>query len=118
MPLRLWIQPDGTLQYEVRMAELEAAELTYDLTLGWGTTAAANDQAVLHILMATLGMEPRREWEQAVHRDASGRVTELDCIAITRLTITICGWGNGSRSGSFIRHTCGWPGNCRPNWGS
>ena len=78
VPLRLWIQPDGTLQYEVRMAELEAAELTYDLTLGWGTTAAANDQAVLHILMATLGMEPRREWEQAVHRDASGRVTELD----------------------------------------
>ena len=74
VPLRLWIQPDGVLQYEVRMADPEAAELAYDLALGWGTTAAANEQAVLHILMAALGVE----LERAVHRDASGRVTDLD----------------------------------------
>ena len=79
VPLRVWIQPDGALQYEVRMAELEAAYLSYDLTLGWGTTAAANDQAVLNILRADLGLERAGDWvSRGVYRDASGRVTKLD----------------------------------------
>ena len=74
VPLRLWIQTDGTLQYEVRMAEVKAGYLAYDLDLAWGATAVGNNQAVLDIRRTALGVE----LDQAVYQNESGRVTELD----------------------------------------
>ena len=88
LPLRLWIQPDGTLQYEVRAAGPPAAHAALNLTVAWGTTAAANDLAVLDILATALGSEldilnPDQElalelWELGALLDDSGRVMYLD----------------------------------------
>ena len=93
LPLRLWIQPDGTLQYAVREAGLPAAHAALDLAVAWGATAAANDLAVLDILGAALGLEldilkPVPEWEPELWEllgaglDDSGRVRHLDWYAI------------------------------------
>ena len=89
LPLRLWIQPDGTLQYAVREAGLPAAHAALNLAVAWGTTAAANDLAVLDILRAALGLEldvfkPVPEWEPkpwellGARLDDRGRVSHLD----------------------------------------
>ena len=77
LPLRLWIRPDGVLQYEVRDSEVTATHAALDLALAWGTTAAANDLAALDILGAALGLalEPR---ELGARWNDRGRVTELD----------------------------------------
>ncbi len=55
--LRLWIHPDGVLQYEVREAGVSVAHAALNLAVAWGTTAAANDLAVLDILRTALGLE-------------------------------------------------------------
>ena len=88
LPLRLWIQPDGTMQYEVRAAGVQATHAALNLAVAWGTTAAANDLAVLAILGAALGSEldmlnPDQElepalWELGAGLDDSGRVWRLD----------------------------------------
>ena len=89
LPLRLWIQPDGTLQYAVREAGLPAAHAALDLAVAWGTTAAANDLAVMDILGTALGLEldvfkPVPEWEPkpwellGARLDDRGRVSHLD----------------------------------------
>ena len=77
LPLRLWIRPDGGLEYEVREAGVQAAHAALDLAVAWGTTAAANDRAVLDILGAALGLElsPR---ELGAWFDGSRRVGHLD----------------------------------------
>ncbi len=77
LPLRLWIQPDGTMQYEVQEAGLEASHVDLNLAVAWGTTAAANDLAVLDILSAALGLELTPQGLGA-RLNARGRVTELD----------------------------------------
>ena len=87
--LRLWIQPDGSLQFEAREAGLEATPVALNLAVAWGTTAAANDLAVLNILSTALGLEldvfkPVPEWEPepwyllGTRLNDRGRVTELD----------------------------------------
>ena len=91
LPLRLWIHPDGNLQYEVREAGLQAAHAALDLAVAWGTTAAANDLAVLDILRAALGLNldifkpvpnpelvPQPWYLLGARMDDRGRVTELD----------------------------------------
>ena len=77
LPLRLWIRPDGNLEYEVREAGVKATHAALDLAVAWGTTAAANDLAVLDILGAALGLEPSPQ-ELGARLDDRGRVTELD----------------------------------------
>ena len=57
LPLRLWIHPDGNLEYEVREAGLQAAHAALDLAVAWGTTTDANDLTVLDILSKALGRE-------------------------------------------------------------
>ena len=57
LPLRLWIHPDGNLEYEVREAGVKASHTALNLAVAWGTTAAANDLAVLDILGTALGLE-------------------------------------------------------------
>ena len=57
LPLRLWIHPDGILQYEVREAGVKATHAVLDLAVAWGATAAANDLVVLDILRDTLGLD-------------------------------------------------------------
>ena len=84
LPLRIWIQPDGSMQYEVREAVVRATHAALDLEVAWGTTAAANDRAVLGILRAALWskLDNRyRERELGEVLDDSGRVTALDWYA-------------------------------------
>ena len=57
LPLRLWIHPDGSLQFEVRNTSPEVAQVALNLEVAWGTTPAANDLAVLDILNDALGSE-------------------------------------------------------------
>ena len=85
LPLRLWIHPDGNLEYEVRKAGVKATHAVLDLVVAWGVTAAANDLAVLDILGAALGLEldilkPDQElaWELGARLDGSRRVGHLD----------------------------------------
>ena len=77
LPLRLWIRPDGNLEYEVREAEVTATHAALNLAVAWGTTGAVNDLAVLDILGATLGLELSPQKLGARLNDR-GRVTELD----------------------------------------
>ena len=77
LPLRLWIQPDGVLQYEVRDSEVTATHAALNLAVAWGATAAANDLAVLDILGAALGLELSPQ-ELGARLNDHGRVTELD----------------------------------------
>ena len=78
--LRLWIQPDGNLEYEVRDASLKATHAVLDLEVAWGTTAAANDRAVLDIFSSALGLLNLSPQELGVFVDHSGRVTVLDWV--------------------------------------
>ena len=68
LPLRLWIHPAGNLEYEVRDAGAHATHAALDLAVAWGTTAAANDLAVLDILGTALGLElgSLPNWRRAV----------------------------------------------------
>ena len=83
LPLRLWIQPDGALKYEMRSADLEVAYLALDLAVAWGTTGAANDWVVLDILKVALGLALDLALENSlrelgVRLGDSGRVTALE----------------------------------------
>ena len=88
LPLRLWIHPDGNLEYEVRETGVQAAHAALDLAVAWGTTVEANDLAVLDILSKALGWEldvlkPVRELKLELRKlgarlHGGGRVTELD----------------------------------------
>lgn len=77
LPLRLWIRPDGNLEYEVREAGVKATHAALGLEVAWGTTAVANDLAVLDILGAALGLELEL-WELGAGLDDSNRVSYLD----------------------------------------
>ena len=57
LPLRLWIHPDGNLEYEVREAGVQATHAALNLAVAWGATAAANDLAVMDILSYALGLD-------------------------------------------------------------
>ena len=57
LPLRLWIRPDGNLEYEVRDAGTHATHASLNLAVAWGTTAAANDLAVLDILSTAVTVQ-------------------------------------------------------------
>ena len=57
LPLRLWIRPDGNLEYEVREVKPQALPAAWNLAVAWGATAAANDRAVLDILRNVLGLD-------------------------------------------------------------
>ncbi len=85
LPLRLWIHPDGVLNYEVREAGTQAMHASLNLAVAWGTTLEANDLTVLDILGTAL--EPGREpsffdrgqaQELGARLHGGGRVTELD----------------------------------------
>ena len=92
LPLRLWIHPDGVLQYEVREAGVKATHAALNLAVAWGTTAAANDLAVLDILSYALGLDldfaqtgDALDWaleEIGALLDERGRVMYLDWYAI------------------------------------
>ena len=99
LPLRLWIHPDGNLDYEVREAGTNATHVALNLEVAWGTTAAANDLAVLDILSTALGLDldilkpiPEVEeelwafkeelWALGAWLNDSGRVWRLDWYAI------------------------------------
>ncbi|MCY3660611.1 MAG: leucine-rich repeat domain-containing protein [Caldilineaceae bacterium] len=77
LPLRLWIRPDGNLEYEAREAGVPATHAALNLAVAWGTTAVANDLAVLDILGTALELELSPQ-ELGAWLDDSGRVTELD----------------------------------------
>ena len=77
LPVRLWIHPDGTLQYDAAVDELGVEYLAYDLDLAWGTTRAGNDLAVLDILNAAMDLDLTPK-ELGAYRDDTGRVTVLD----------------------------------------
>ena len=52
----MW-RADGPLEYKVREAGVPATHAALNLAVAWGTTAAANDLAVLDILGTALGLE-------------------------------------------------------------
>ena len=58
-PFHLQLEPDGAVRYLDHPAGAELGYLAYDLKLTWGTTAAANDQAVLDILDAVTSKDIR-----------------------------------------------------------
>ena len=66
-PFRLWVHPDGTVRQGLQADPEGERSLAYDLTVSWGTTPAANDQAVLALLdqrwfgTAVLSATPPRE---------------------------------------------------------
>ena len=99
LSLRLWIRPDGNLQYEVREAGPQTTHAAWNLEVAWGTTAAANDLAVLDVFRTALGLEldilkPIPEVEEELWAfkeelgalgawlDDNGRVWRLDWYAI------------------------------------
>ena len=49
-PFRLQLEPDGRVRYLDHPDVADLGYLAYTLHLAWGTTPAANDQAVLDIL--------------------------------------------------------------------
>ncbi len=50
-PFRLWLHPDGTVRQALQAGPAgEERYLAYELAVTWGTTAAANDHAVLALL--------------------------------------------------------------------
>ncbi len=103
LPLRLWIHPDGTLQYEVREAGLEAVHATLDLAVAWGTTPAANDLAVLDILGTALGLEEwSKPWDLKAQVDGTGRVWRVEWNArhpyeTVGAEFRHTAWGGGSK---------------------
>ncbi len=51
VPFRLWLHPDGTVRQALQLDPAEEERyLAYELVVSWGTTPAANDQAVLALL--------------------------------------------------------------------
>ena len=87
VPFRLWIDPEGTIRHETIDGHSEIGSplagdrLAFDLTLVWGTTAAANDTAVLQLMYDHWGLEynfSRPDFPaEFVTRDTQGRVTAL-----------------------------------------
>ena len=99
LSLRLWIQPDGTLQYEVREAGPQATHAALNLAVAWGTTREANDLTVLAILRTALGRgrEPTffdrgQAQELGARLHGGGRVTELDWHANHPYEYDSIGW--------------------------
>lgn len=81
VPFRLWIDPEGTIRHEPLDSHWGEDRLAFDLTLVWGTTAAANDTAVLQLMYDRWGLEykfgrPDFPAEFVTH-DTRGRVTAL-----------------------------------------
>ena len=81
LPLRLWIHPDGVLEYEVRDAGLSVTHAALELEVTWGTTGTANDRAVLDILRVALGTELDTE-DLISWMDERGRVKSLNWYAV------------------------------------
>lgn len=92
--LRIWIQPDRNLEYEVLDAEVKASHGALDLEVAWGTAAPANNLAMLDILGTTLGLELE------AGLDDGERISQLDWQV----------WGR-----SFASPTIGSAGSCPPN---
>ena len=105
-PFRLQLAPDGAVRYLDHPDVAELGYLAYSLHLTWGTTPAANDQAVLQILEANLGTI----WQEGV-RFEDGRVTALEQFKLNGplppelgqlshlQVLNIRGVGNGGLSG-------------------
>ena len=72
-PFRLQIAPDGAVRYLDHPDVADLAYLAYRLHLTWGTTAVANDQAVLQLLRATMA----GTWQAEGVTYTDGRVTGL-----------------------------------------
>ena len=72
-PFRLQIAPDGAVRYLDHPDVAELGYLAYSLHLSWGTTAAANDLAVLQLLP-----EFARDASWRVLRFEAGRLTALE----------------------------------------
>ena len=70
---RLQMEPDGRVRYLDHPEVADVGYLAYNLHLSWGTTAAANDQAVLQILP-----EFTREVIWRVLQFRGGRLTKLE----------------------------------------
>ncbi len=71
-PFRLQLEPDGRVRYLDHPDVADLGYLAYNLNLTWGTTRAANDQAVL-LILAEVGKsdhQPRVTFE-------AGRLTKL-----------------------------------------
>ena len=71
-PFRLQLEPDGRVRYLDHPDVADLGYLAYNLNLTWGTTPAANDQAVL-LILAEVGKsdhQPRVTFE-------AGRLTKL-----------------------------------------
>ena len=83
-PFRLQLEPDGRVHYLDHPAGADLGYLAYALHLTWGTTAAANDLAVLQILAEVAQGDLR---ESGRMQFADGRLTqlELDWIRLTAL---------------------------------
>ena len=103
LSLRLWIHPDGVLEYEMREAVVKATHAALDLEVAWGTTAMANDLAVLDIFGTAIGLELEL-WELGAGMYDSNRVRYLD-------------WERVG-GGTFTSPPFGSAGSCPLNWGS
>ena len=78
------MEPDGRVYYLDHPEVADLGYLAYALHLTWGTTAAANDMAVLQILAEVAQGDLR---ESGRMQFADGRLTqlELDWIRLTAL---------------------------------
>ena len=74
-PFRLQLEPDGRVRYLEHPDVEGVGYLAYSLHLAWGTTPAANDQAVLQIL-AEIAQEDISRFDQLEFED--GRITRLE----------------------------------------
>ena len=79
-PFRLQLAPDGAVRYLDHPDVEGVGYLAYSLHLTWGTTAAANDLAVLDILA-----ELTRDISHPVLQFADGRLTSLS-LRVNQLT--------------------------------
>lgn len=103
LPLRLWIHPDGNLEYEVREAGVKATHAALDLEVAWGTTATANDLAVMDIFSAALGLDLEL-WELGAGMYDSNRVRYLDwegVVSIMHVPAIRVGWELPSELGQL-----------------
>ena len=80
-PFRLQIAPDGAVRYLDHPEVAELGYLAYALHLTWGTTAAANDLAVLQILGEVTAAGDIRVPDRVEFAD--GRLTELTKYGLT-----------------------------------
>ena len=74
-PFRLQLDPDGRVYYLDHPEVADLGYLAYSLHLTWGTTPAANDQAVLQILRGVAALDADRDSYQVEF--AAGRLTEF-----------------------------------------